>query len=230
MTKILYHKIHSNTKNKDNTATKHNNNHSHNKPQTMSSIVNNTNSNTNALNHSEDKHDIIATNSTNSSGISLCIPFVQKYIRKEKIFAVLVAQNVGFIERIDIVEKEYNKTAFVHFAKNEWANHPNNYQKATDILLNLKAGIPWIVPHSLNGFGFWKIWISNVPRKINTNNLTIPKQMVSQVPRVKRRQCVDLSSNTLESDYKQESKHEVEFDLNDPIQARMYASIPAQYL
>ena len=54
---------------------------------------------------------------------SLCIPRTHANIRKERIFAVLRSLGLGFIGRIDIVEKVDEKTGapfirvFIHFTK-----------------------------------------------------------------------------------------------------------------
>ena len=54
---------------------------------------------------------------------SLCIPRTHANIRKERIFAVIRSLGLGFIGRIDIVEKVDEKTGtpfirvFIHFTK-----------------------------------------------------------------------------------------------------------------
>jgi len=164
------------------------------------------------------QQQIIEKNSNDASGVSLCIPFVYTNVTKERVFAVIKSQKVGHIERIDIVKKDKNHNrVFIHFAKNKWGGHPN--YNATDVLMNLRAGIPWIVPYSNNGY--WKIWISNVEKPEN-NPVTL------SAPRVKRRQRVDLSCDTLKSEYNKVTP--IKLNLNDPIQARIYASMPVQCL
>ena len=166
------------------------------------------------------KQQIIEKNSNDASGVSLCIPFVYTNVTKERVFAVIKSQKVGHIERIDIVKKDENHNrVFIHFAKNKWGGHPN--YNATDVLMNLKAGIPWIVPYSKNGY--WKIWISSVEKPEN-------KQVALSAPRVKRRQRVDLSYDTLKNDYSKAKATPMKLNLNDPIQARIYASMPVQCL
>jgi len=177
----------------------------------MSSIT--TSSNTSCY------QQIIEQNSDDTKGISLCIPFVYTNVTKEKVFAVIKSQKVGFIERIDIVKKdEKHNRVFIHFAKNKWGGHPN--YNATDVLMNLKAGIPWIVPYSRHGY--WKIWISGVAKPENNSAI------LQTVPRVKRKQRIDLSLSydTLKPDYSKNSNNVL--DLNDPIQARIFASMPVQ--
>jgi hypothetical protein len=152
-------------------------------------------------------------NSNDATGVSLCIPFVYSHVTKEKVFAVIKSQNVGFIERIDIVKKdEKHNRVFIHFARGKWGGYP--YYNATDVLLNLKASIPWIVPYSKKGY--WKIWISNRSRP--EANTTVSQH----VPRVRRKKCLELTADTLKD------KFSSSVDLNDPIQARIYASMPIQ--
>jgi hypothetical protein len=84
--------------------------------------------------------------------------------------------------------------------------------------MNLKAGIPWIVPYSKNGY--WKIWISNVAKPENNGVNGI-------VPRVKRKQRLDLSCDTVKKDF---NNTKMTLNLNDPIHARIYASMPVECL
>jgi hypothetical protein len=160
---------------------------------------------------------VFEENSNDATGVSLCIPFVYTNVTKEKVFAVIKSQSVGFIERIDIVKiNENHNRVFIHFAKNRWGGYPN--YNATDVLMNLKAGIPWIVPYSKNGY--WKIWISNVAKPENNGVNGI-------VPRVKRKQRLDLSCDTVKKDF---NNIKMTLNLNDPIQARIYASMPVECL
>lgn len=166
---------------------------------------------------------IIEQNSNDANGVSLCIPFVYKNVTKMRVFAVIKNQMVGHIERIDMVDiDEKHNRVFIHFTKNKWGGFPN--YNATDVMMNLKAGIPWVVPYSRNGY--WKIWISNVAKPEATQSYNT-NQMV---PRVKRKQRLDLSlslsSDTVKNDYQKSSP--ISLDLNDPIQARIYASMPVQ--
>ena len=150
-------------------------------------------------------------NSSNEHGISLCIPFVFKHITKEKIFAVIRAQRVGHIERIDIVNKDAkHNRVYVHFARSRWGN-PSNIPYSMDVLLNLKSGIPWIIPYSR--YGYWKIWISESVKPEQTD-------VVNSAPRVNRKERLDLS----------ESKPvppSIVLNLNDPIHARIASTSPS---
>ena len=149
-------------------------------------------------------------NSSNEHGISLCIPFVFKHITKEKIFAVIRSQRVGHIERIDIVQKdEKHNKVYVHFARSRWGN-PSNIQYSKDVLLNLQAGIPWIVPYSR--YGYWKLWISESEKPENMD-------VALTAPRVKRKECIDLSET-------KPFPSSIVLNLNDPIQARIASTSP----
>ena len=107
----------------------------------------------------KNKQPLFQQNSNNETGISLCIPFVFKTVSNEKIFAVIRSMKVGHIERIDIVNVSGRQNkAFIHFAKGKWAYNEN----ARNILNDMKAGIPWIVPYCRTGF--WKIGISTAEK------------------------------------------------------------------
>ena len=152
-------------------------------------------------------------NSSDKDGITLCIPFVFKHITKKRVFAVFRAQKVGHIERIDIVSKdEKHNRVYVHFAPGRWNMR---HQDSIDVLLNMKASIPWIVPYSHTGY--WKVWISNSAKP----ELNAEAQIV---PRVKRRETVDLSPRPSTNVLRVNT---VMLDLNDPIQARISASSPS---
>lgn len=135
-------------------------------------------------------------NSSNEHGISLCIPFVFKHITKEKVFAVIRAQRIGHIERIDIVNKgEKHNRVYIHFARSRWGN-PANIRTSMDVLLNLQSGIPWIIPYSR--YGYWKIWISESVKPEQTD-------VVNSAPRVKRKEKLDLSEPTVLDTDKEEN-------------------------
>ena len=152
-------------------------------------------------------------NSSNKNGILLHIPFVFKHITKKRVFAVFKAQKVGHIERIDILsrDEQYNRV-YVHFGSGRWNMR---HKESIGVLLNLQASIPWIVPYSRNGY--WKGWISNTP----SPKLNAEAQMV---PRVKRRETLDLSPRPSTNVLRVNT---VMLDLNDPIQARISASSPS---
>jgi len=186
----------------------------------MSSFTKNSRQHSKSKQHRTKKiFNVIESNSTNSTGVTLCVPFVFTHITKEKVFAVFRNQRVGHIERIYIAKKDdKHNSVFVYFAKDKWSNKFN----ANDILANLKAGIPWIVPYSQHGY--WKVWISQVEKP--------EERMVrKQAPRARRKLRLDLSltSDTVKSDYKETTGESPisTLDLNDPIQARIFASVPS---
>ena len=128
----------------------------------------------------------IQQNSDDKTGISLCIPFVFKSVTKEKIFAVIRSMKVGHIERIDIVNvSDRQNKAFIHFAKGKWGYNEN----ARNILNDMKAGIPWIVPYCRTGF--WKIGISTAEKPTQTPANVAQHQ---QAPRHTRRKVIDIST------------------------------------
>ena len=128
----------------------------------------------------------IQQNSDDKTGISLCIPFVFKSVTKEKIFAVIRSMKVGHIERIDIVNvSDRQNKAFIHFAKGKWAYN----ETAINILNDMKAGIPWIVPYCRTGF--WKIGISTAEKPTQTPANVGQHQ---QAPRHTRRKVIDIST------------------------------------
>lgn len=132
------------------------------------------------------KQTRIQQNSNNETGISLCIPFVFKTVSKEKIFAVIRSMKVGHIERIDIVNvSDRQNKAFIHFAKGKWGYNEN----ARNILNDMKAGIPWIVPYCRTGF--WKIGISTAEKPTQTPANVAQHQ---QAPRHTRRKVIDIST------------------------------------
>jgi len=134
------------------------------------------------------KQTRIQQNSNDETGISLCIPFVFKSVTKEKIFAVIRSMKVGHIERIDIVNvSDRQNKAFIHFAKGKWAYNEN----AVNILNDMKAGIPWIVPYCRTGF--WKIGISTAEKPTQTQVNIVQHQ---QAPRHTRRKVIDISPPT----------------------------------
>ena len=134
------------------------------------------------------KQTLIQQNSNDETGISLCIPFVFKSVTKEKIFAVIRSMKVGHIERIDLVNvSDRQNKAFIHFAKGKWAYNEN----AVNILNDMKAGIPWIVPYCRTGF--WKIGISTAEKPTQTQVNIVQHQ---QAPRHTRRKIIDISPPT----------------------------------
>jgi len=92
---------------------------------------------------------------------SLCIPRTHANIRKERIFAVLRSLGLGFIGRIDIVEKVDEKTGapfirvFIHFTK--WFQNAQTRQFLEHLETQKSANIVYDEPW------FWKVTKSFVP-------------------------------------------------------------------
>jgi len=92
---------------------------------------------------------------------SLCIPRTHANIRKERIFAVFRSLGLGFIGRIDIVEKVDEKTGapfirvFIHFTK--WFQNAQTRQFLEHLETQKSANIVYDEPW------FWKVTKSYVP-------------------------------------------------------------------
>ena len=92
---------------------------------------------------------------------SLCIPRTHANIRKERIFAVIRSLGLGFIGRIDIVEKVDEKTStpfirvFIHFTK--WFQNAQTRHFLEHLETQKSANIVYDEPW------FWKVTKSFVP-------------------------------------------------------------------
>jgi hypothetical protein len=92
---------------------------------------------------------------------SLCIPRTHANIRKERFFAVFRSLGLGFIGRIDIVEKVDEKTGapfirvFIHFTK--WFQNAQTRQFLEHLETQKSANIVYDEPW------FWKVTKSFVP-------------------------------------------------------------------
>ena len=92
---------------------------------------------------------------------SLCIPRTHANIRKERIFAVIRSLGLGFIGRIDIVEKVDEKTdtpfirVFIHFTK--WFQNAQTRHFLEHLETQKSANIVYDEPW------FWKVTKSFVP-------------------------------------------------------------------
>ena len=142
---------------------------------------------------------------------------------------IFIEANLGFVERVDVVNKGKFKTAYVHFAAGKW--NMRSYE-AREFLNQLQAGKevqfvydePW----------FWKLSISNVERP-------------TEAPKPKkygRKPTLDLSTTSeghvvfkpvvsspkdtkLLQKKVANQKEEIQLNLNDPIQARVNSSSPS---
>ena len=107
---------------------------------------------------------------------SLCIPRTHANIRKERIFAVLRSLGLGFIGRIDIVEKVDEKAGapfirvFIHFTK--WFQNAQTRQFLEHLETQKSANIVYDEPW------FWKVTKSFVPAP----PMPVPQQQQQQQP------------------------------------------------
>ena len=107
---------------------------------------------------------------------SLCIPRTHANIRKERIFAVFRSLGLGFIGRIDIVEKVDEKTdapfirVFIHFTK--WFQNAQTRQFLQHLETQKSANIVYDEPW------FWKVTKSFVPAP----PMPVPQQQQQQQP------------------------------------------------
>ena len=107
---------------------------------------------------------------------SLCIPRTHANIRKERIFAVFRSLGLGFIGRIDIVEKVDEKTGapfirvFIHFTK--WFQNAQTRQFLEHLETQKSANIVYDEPW------FWKVTKSFVPAP----PMPVPQQQQQQQP------------------------------------------------
>ena len=107
---------------------------------------------------------------------SLCIPRTHANIRKQRIFAVIRSLGLGFIGRIDIVEKVDEKTGapfirvFIHFTK--WFQNAQTRQFLEHLETQKSANIVYDEPW------FWKVTKSFV----SAPPMPVPQQQQQQQP------------------------------------------------
>ena len=125
------------------------------------------------------------------NGISLCIPRVFANFKWHDVKKAMIDTGMGFVERVDLIPvwkdgKVVYKRAYVHFKAGKW-----NMRNHRETLVHLQNGNtleiiydePW----------FWKATISNVKRPAEGPKAKNAKVKVSMVPRVKRKERLDLS-------------------------------------
>jgi hypothetical protein len=118
---------------------------------------------------------------------SLCIPRTHANIRKERIFAVFRSLGLGWIGRIDIVEKVDEKTGapfirvFIHFTK--WFKNRQTQQFLHHLETNKSANVVYDEPW------YWKVTKSFVPAPAVAPP---PPHQPSRFPRPR----IDLSATT----------------------------------
>ena len=137
-------------------------------------------------------------NSNPNNGISLCIPRVFPNFKWHDVKKAMVETGMGFVERVDLIPVWKNgkvayKRAYIHFKAKKW-----NMRNHRETLVHLQQGNtleimydePW----------FWKVTISNVKRPAEGPKAKDAKVKVSMVPRVKRKERLDLSERKPSAD------------------------------
>ena len=108
---------------------------------------------------------------------SLCIPRTHANIRKERIFAVFRSLGLGWISRIDVVEKMDEKTGtpfirvFIHFTK--WFQNAQTRQFLEHLETQKSANIVYDEPW------FWKVTKSFVPAPAAPSQKQLQQQQPS---------------------------------------------------
>jgi hypothetical protein len=137
-------------------------------------------------------------NSNPNNGISLCVPRVFPNIKWHDVKKAIIETGMGFVERVDLIPvwkdgKVVCKRAYIHFKAGKW-----NMRNHRETLVHLQNGNtleimydePW----------FWKASISKVKRPVEGPKAKDPKVKVSMVPRVKRKERLDLSERKPSAD------------------------------
>jgi hypothetical protein len=145
-------------------------------------------------------------NSDPQQGISLCIPRVFNNIGWRRIKQHIIEANLGFVERIDVVqvaEGKY-KRAFVHFAPGKWNMRDSTARDALKALqsgakIKLEYESPW----------YWLVGISGAARPAEA-----PK------PRERRERKTQVNIEPKSEDKLPVVSQLKENPLNDPIVAR----------
>ena len=116
--------------------------------------------------------DYTAENSDPEGAVSFCMPFVHQRVRPQKVFAVMrnpyiniegenVQVNLGFIERIDFIERrDGHKTYFIHIADGRF----NKNTDALNILERMREGERFKVYNDREQNYFWWMSISKAKR------------------------------------------------------------------
>ena len=127
----------------------------------------------------QQRQDFTKSNSSDETGISLCIRFAFKNVEPDEVYEIMknpsiISENgmrtepisFGIIERIDyIFRRDGNKTYFVHFKQKTWNNKANS-------LLELMVSGKEIEIINDNKGHFWKVSISKAPRPASVTEVT----------------------------------------------------------
>ena len=168
-------------------------------------------------------------NSNPNHGISICIPRVFSNLNWRRIRHIFIEANLGFVERVDVVNKGAFKTAYVHFAAGKW--NMKSYE-AREFLKQLQAGKevqfvydePW----------FWKLSISNVERPTEApkpkkygRKPTLDLTTTSEGAKVFKPVVSSPKDTKLVQKKADNQKEMCKLNLDDPIQGRINASSPS---
>lgn len=107
----------------------------------------------------KEKVDYSEKNSNPAEGVSLCIPRVFNNIGYKRIKEVFIRMRWGYVERVDVVQLQGFKRAYVHFKAGEWNMRSREAMEALEAMkrreeVTVTYDDPW----------FWKIGISRSPR------------------------------------------------------------------
>ena len=178
-------------------------------------------------NQSNTKH--FDNNSNPNHGISICIPTVFSNLNWRRIRHIFIEANLGFVERVDVINKGKFKTAYVHFAAGKW--NMRSYE-AREFLKQLQEGKevqfvydePW----------FWKLSISNVERPTEApkpkkygRKPTLDLTTTSEGAKVFKPLVSSPKDTKLVQKKADNQKEAVKLNLNDPIQGRINSSSPS---
>lgn len=132
-----------------------------------------------------------SVNSDPKKGISLCVPRVFANKRWTDVKRAFIDTGMGFVERVDLIPvwkegKLAYKRAYVHFAPNKW-----NMRDHRETLQHLQDGNEIQVAYEKQWY--WKASISDSKRPAEGPKKKEYAVKVNMVPRVKRKERLDLS-------------------------------------
>ena len=107
----------------------------------------------------KEKVDYSDKNSNPAEGVSLCIPRVFNNIGYKRIKDMFIRMGWGYVERVDIIQLQGFKRAYVHYKAGEWNMRSREAMQALEAMkrreeVTVTYDDPW----------FWKIGISRSPR------------------------------------------------------------------
>ena len=107
----------------------------------------------------QEKVDYSDKNSDPAVGVSLCIPRVFNNIGYKRIKDMFIRMGWGYVERVDVIQLQGFKRAYVHYKAGGWNMRSREAMQALDAMkrreeVTMTYDDPW----------FWKIGISRSPR------------------------------------------------------------------